>query len=108
MLSGLASLLLYVWRRQQTGRKNVKKLIAASLMATAVLGTSTAFGGESGRLLGESLDNGLGALPATYTGAEFMKHPAYHVTGEKMDSGLGSVSQEEVLRIISAYQRRDR
>jgi len=84
----------------------MKKLIAASLTMSALLCTSTAFGQQSGRVLGESLDNGLGGLPMTYTGEEFMKRPAGHVAGEKLDSGLGSVSQEEVSRIVSAYQRR--
>jgi hypothetical protein len=55
---------------------------------------------------GESLDNGLGTLPATYTGEEFMKRPASYVAGEKLDSGLGSLSQEEMLRIVAAYYQR--
>ena len=84
----------------------MKKLIAASLTVAAVLCTSTVFGEQSGRLLGESLDSGLGSLPATYTGEEFMKRPASHVAGEKLDSGLGSLTDEEVRRIVAAYQRR--
>ena len=57
-------------------------------------------------MLGESLDSGLGALPATYTGEEFMKLPASHVPGEKLDSGLDRVTQEEVQRIVAAYSQR--
>ena len=34
-----------------------------------------------------------------------MKRPAGHVAGEKLDSGLGSVSNEELQRIVSAYQQ---
>lgn len=83
----------------------MKKLIAASLAVAVVLCASAASGEES-RVLGESLDSGLGGLPATYTGAEFMKRSASHVVGEKLDSGLGSVSQEELLRIVAAYRQR--
>ena len=39
---------------------------------------------------GESVDNGLGALPADYTGAEFQ----YRVLGQKQDSGLGELSPD--------------
>jgi hypothetical protein len=91
---------------QQTGRQNMKRLIAATVTVAAVLCASAAFGEQSGRLLGESLDSGLGGLPAAYTGAEFMRQPASHVAGEKLDSGLGSLSPEEVQRIVAAYQRR--
>ena len=84
----------------------MKSLIAAILSMTALLCTSAAFGEQSARLLGESLDSGLGNLPATYKADEFMKRPASHVAGEKLDSGLGSVSQEELLRIVGAYQQR--
>jgi hypothetical protein len=81
----------------------MKKLIAAGL---AVLCTSTAFGGQSERVLGESLDSGLGALSASYTGEEFMPRTAGYVAGEKLDSGLGSVTKEELARIVSAYDQR--
>jgi hypothetical protein len=84
----------------------MKRLIAAILSTTAVLCTSAAFGEQPTRLPGESLDSGLGNLPATYKADEFMKRPAGHVAGEKLDSGLGSVSNEELLRIVSAYQQR--
>ncbi|HEX6689785.1 MAG TPA: hypothetical protein VF110_01400 [Burkholderiales bacterium] len=80
----------------------MKKLIATVLTGAAVLCTPAAFGGEQVR--GESLDSGLGALPSSYTGKEFMQLSASHVAGEKQDSGLGSVSQEELRRIVSAYE----
>ena len=41
------------------------------------------------RVLGESLDSGLGDLPPTYTAAEFNR-PGW-VRGESMDSGLGEL-----------------
>jgi hypothetical protein len=84
----------------------VKKLIAVILSTAALLCTSAAFGEQSARLLGESLDSGLGNLPATYKGDEFMKRPAGYVAGEKQDSGLGTVSQEELQRIVGAYYQR--
>jgi hypothetical protein len=52
----------------------VKKLIAAGFAVAAVLGTSAALGDEY-RVLGESLDSGLGQLPSTYTAEEFKKKP---------------------------------
>jgi hypothetical protein len=73
----------------------MKKLIAM----IAVLFASNALA-----VVGESLDSGLGALPSSYTGKEFMQLSASHVAGEKQDSGLGSVSQEELRRIVSAYE----
>ena len=85
----------------------MKKLIATVLTGAAVLCTPAAFG-EQTRVAGESLDSGLGALPATYTGREFMKLSPSYVAGEKQDSGLGSVSQEELRRIVSAYEQRQR
>ena len=36
---------------------------------------------------GESIDSGLGKLPANYTAAEFQRE----IFGEKLDSGLGSL-----------------
>jgi len=81
----------------------VKKLIATVLTVAAALCTPAAFGDET-RVLGESLDSGLGVLPATYTGKEFMKLSPSHVAGEKQDSGLGSLSREELRRIVSAYE----
>jgi hypothetical protein len=85
----------------------MKKLIAASLTVVAVLCTPAAFGDVApGRVLGESLDSGLGNLASTYTAEEFLKRPAGHIAGEKLDSGLGSLSQEEVRRIVADYQRR--
>ena len=37
---------------------------------------------------GESLDSGLGDLPASYAAAEFQR---YRVAGESLDSGLGDL-----------------
>ena len=45
----------------------MNKLIATSLTVAAVLFNSAAFGA----VLGESLDSGLGALPANYTAGEY-------------------------------------
>ena len=84
----------------------MKKLIAASLTVAALVCASASVAKDSDRVLGESLDSGLGALSATYTGAEFMKLPASHVAGEKLDSGLDRVTQEEVQRIVEAYNQR--
>jgi hypothetical protein len=78
----------------------MKKLIAVAALGLA----SSAFAGSSDRVVGESLDSGLGALPATYTAKEFMNLPADYVAGEKQDSGLGSVSKEELRRIVAAYE----
>jgi hypothetical protein len=44
------------------------------------------------RVLGESLDSGLGELSADYTGWEFM--PAGRVRGESLDSGLGELGPD--------------
>lgn len=49
----------------------MKKLIAVSLTMVAMLGASTVFGEE--RVTGESLDSGLGALSASYSGDEYKK-----------------------------------
>ena len=78
------------WRTPRARRS--LESAAASLCANAT------------RVAGESLDNGLGALPASYTGKEFMRFSASHVSGEKQDSGLGSVSQDELNRVVSAYE----
>ena len=69
--------------------KNVKMIavaVAAALMIPAAIGQGSS---ADGRVLGESLDSGLGNLPATYKAAEFM--PAGWVRGESMDSGLGNL-----------------
>jgi len=50
----------------------MKKLIAGSFAVAAVLSASVAMG-EEFRVVGESLDSGLGSLPATYTGSEYVK-----------------------------------
>jgi hypothetical protein len=81
----------------------MKKLIATVLTVAGALCASAAFG-EQIRVAGESLDSGLGALPSTYTGREFLKLSPGYVAGEKQDSGLGSVSQEELRRVVSAYE----
>jgi hypothetical protein len=54
-----------------TGEEIVKKLIAVSLAMVAMLSASTVFG--EGRILGESLDSGLGALASTYSADEYRK-----------------------------------
>ena len=68
--------------------------MAAALYAPAV------FAGESGRVVGEKLDSGLGALPSDYTGAEFRKSTGYRVLGEKLDSGLGELSSDYTGRLL--------
>ena len=50
----------------------MKKLIAVSLTMAAMLGASTVFGEE--RVLGESLDSGLGALTTSYSADEYKKN----------------------------------
>ena len=64
------------------------KVMAAVAAAVAIFGAN-AIGGD--RVAGESLDNGLGELSASYTGAEF-NTPGW-VRGESMDSGLGELDQ---------------
>ena len=61
-----------------------------NLLAALVLGLS--FGPAAAadqRVVGESLDSGLGELPPTYTAAEY-NTPGW-VRGESMDSGLGEL-----------------
>jgi hypothetical protein len=60
-----------------------KVLLIASVVGLAFAPAS--FGASS--VVGEKLDNGLGALPASYTAAEFQKV----VLGESLDSGLGAL-----------------
>src|SRR5688500_4273515 len=81
----------------------MKKLIATVLTVAAALCTPAVSGSE-GRVPGESLDSGLGALPAAYTGKEFMNLSPSHVAGEKQDSCLSNVSKEEQRRIDTAYE----
>ena len=50
----------------------MKKLIAVSLTMVAVLGASNVFGEV--RVLGESLDSGLGALTSNYSAEEYKKN----------------------------------
>jgi hypothetical protein len=64
------------------------KVMAAVAAAVAIFGANAL--GED-RMAGESLDNGLGELSASYTGAEF-NMPGW-VRGESMDSGLGELDQ---------------
>jgi hypothetical protein len=82
----------------------MKKLIAVQVAAVMVF-ASGAFAGTADRVVGESLDNGLGTLSSTYTAKEFLKVPADYVAGEKQDSGLGNVSKEELQRIVAAYEK---
>jgi len=53
-----------------------------------------------GWVRGASLDSGLGSLSASYSAAEYM--PKGWVRGEKMDSGLGELTREDVLKFVSA------
>jgi len=64
------------------------KVMAAVAAAVAIFGAN-AIGDD--RMAGESLDNGLGELSASYTGAEF-NMPGW-VRGESMDSGLGELDK---------------
>jgi len=64
------------------------KVMAAVAAAVAIFGANAI--GED-RVAGESLDNGLGELSASYTGAEF--NVQGWVRGESMDSGLGELDQ---------------
>jgi len=64
------------------------KVMAAVAAAVAIFGAN-AIGDD--RMVGESLDNGLGELSASYTGAEF-NMPGW-VRGESMDSGLGELDK---------------
>ena len=70
------------------------KIIAALLVAASF----TALACEE-RLLGESLDSGLGALGSNYTAAEF--NPI--VAGESLDSGLGELSREEMAKYVPDF-----
>jgi len=49
----------------------MKKLIAVSLTMLAMLGATSVSGEE--RILGESLDSGLGKLASTYSADEYRK-----------------------------------
>jgi hypothetical protein len=64
------------------------KVMAAVAVAVTIFGAN-AIGGD--RVAGESLDNGLGELSASYTGAEF--NVQGWVRGESMDSGLGELDK---------------
>ena len=62
-----------------------------NLLAALILGLS--FGPAAAadqRVPGESLDSGLGKLPASYTAAEFNR-PGW-VAGESIDTGLGELA----------------
>ncbi len=82
-----------------------------------VLFAPLAFGGDATdgmrnihQVAGEKIDSGLGDLSPSFTGAEFMKTAPgavsneTRIAGEKLDCGLASVTNEEVLRIVAAYQ----
>jgi len=70
--------------------KIMKKLkVMAAVAAVVAIFGANAIGAD--RLAGESLDNGLGELSASYTGAEF-NMPGW-VRGESMDSGLGELDK---------------
>ena len=63
--------------------KTIAMVAAMSVLAACAKDT---------RVLGESLDSGLGELSADYTGWEFM--PAGRVLGESLDSGLGELGPD--------------
>jgi hypothetical protein len=54
----------------------------------------------AGAVLGESLDSGLGSLGSEYTAWEFM--PADRVLGESLDSGVGSLTREDLEQYMPA------
>jgi len=62
-------------------------LVAAMSILPAACASDT-------RVLGESLDSGLGELSASYTAWEFM--PAGSLLGESLDSGLGRLNREDM------------
>jgi hypothetical protein len=68
---GIAVALSPAAANKPTGEEIVKKLIAVTLTMLAMLGASTVSGEE--RVLGESLDSGLGALASTYSADEYKK-----------------------------------
>ena len=61
--------------------------LIAALMLAVSFGPAAAAGD---RVVGESLDSGLGELAPTYTAAEYMY--AGWVRGESLDSGLGELA----------------
>jgi hypothetical protein len=50
-------------------------------------------------VLGESLDSGLGELGPKYTAQEFVP---VRVVGESLDSGLGELTREDLLKFLPA------
>jgi len=68
-------------------------LVAAMSILPAACASDT-------RVLGESLDSGLGELSANYTAWEFM--PAGRLLGESLDSGLGQLTREDVQMYMRA------
>src|SRR5215813_1224694 len=91
---------------------NPTKALSLVSMIT-ILHMSLAFGtgplsetaGNPYPIVGESLDSGLGTLPADYTGAEFQRV----VIGESLDSGLGalpvSYTAAEFQRVVLGEKR---
>jgi hypothetical protein len=86
-------------------------VLAACASDTRVLGESLDSGlGElgpnytawefmpAGSVLGESLDSGLGELASDYTAWEFM--PTGRLLGESLDSGLGSLTREDLQQYV--------
>ena len=60
----------------------------AVVATVAMLHAPVVFSTNPHHVPGESLDSGLGQLPADYTAAEYQ----YRVPGESLDSGLGELS----------------
>jgi hypothetical protein len=96
--------------------KTITRILAALLVAAS----SSALACEE-RVLGESLDSGLGTLGSNYTAQEFVpvvfgesldsglgelgpKYTAQEfipvVLGESQDSGLGEITREEVMKYV--------
>jgi hypothetical protein len=106
-----------------TKGKNMKKPVLLTILTAAALAMASVCVAADYRVLGESLDSGLGDLPPGYTAAEFNAtvdrilgesldsglgdlRPGYDaseynqpsVPGEKLDSGLGSLTRADVMK----------
>ncbi len=92
----------------KTNVKSAISLVAGTVLSAIVFGNAvadtpkplkasvmdashaTAASPISDCVAGESLDSGLGDLPATYTAAEYQRAAVFYA-GEKQDSGLGDL-----------------
>lgn len=87
-------------------KSNVLILISAAALAFSNAAfsfdpTSDANEGSI-RVLGESLDSGLGDLPSDYTAVRFQHN--YKVAGESQDSGLGDLSPSYTAAEFQTYR----